>query len=103
MKTLSVLLFTVISAACTFGWACQPEAQIIASVGSTRKLSSTSCLITVEAVQQFNSSFVCPLVIGEIGGGIEVGTNSNHECAFEVGEVISGVLYRDAAGAIILE
>ena len=103
MKIFIALLVTVISAAASTGLSCQQEAQIIASVGTVQQMNSTSCLVTVESIQQFNSSYACPLVIGEIGSGIEVGTNSDGQCTFSSGDAISGVLYRNSAGVILLE
>ncbi len=103
MKTLTALLVTVISAAASTGLSCQQEAQIIASVSTVAQTSSTSCQVTVDSVQQFNQSYVCPLFIGDIGSGIEVGTNLNGKCAFSPGEIISGILYRNSAGVILLE
>ncbi len=82
---------------------CQPEAQIIATVIKTQKNSMMSCLATVSAVKHFNPNGTCPLFIDEIISGIEVGFKSGHDCAYEIGDTISGILVKNKAGIIRLE
>ena len=103
MKALGFLVFTAVSVAASIGLPCQQEAQILAKVATVQKTSSKACQVTVDSIKLFESSYACPLVIGEIGSGIEVGTNQNSECAFSVGEAISGVLYRNSEGTVTLE
>ena len=103
MRALGFLVFSVVSAAASMGLACQQEAQIIARVANVQKMSSAACQVTVDSIKLFDSSYACPLVIGEIGSGIQVSTNSNLECSFSVGDVISGVLFRNAEGIVTLE
>ncbi len=82
---------------------CQQEAQIIAKVSATQKSGLSSCLVQISEIQQFNPSYVCPLFVGELSQGIEVGMKSGHDCAFDVGDPISGVLVKNQSGVIVLE
>ena len=85
--------------------ACRPEAQIIAVVTETQKVGMDSCVAKLDprSIRQFNPSGVCPLDISEALEGVEVGVKNGHDCALDIGQILSGVLYKDSAGRIRLE
>ncbi len=84
---------------------CRPEAQIIAVVSDTKKVGIGSCVAKFDAslIRQFNPSGVCPLDIAEALNGVEVGVKNGHDCALEIGQILSGILYKNSAGQIYLE
>lgn len=82
---------------------CQQEAQIIAKVSGVKKVSQTSCLVQVAEIRQYNVSLICPLEIAVLSQGIEVGIKTVQDCALQIGDVLSGIIIRNATGAIILE
>ncbi len=79
--------------------ACLGEAQIIAKIASVSKSVST-CIATVSpySIVQYNESGVCALDLGEV---LDKGIIVN--CSYEAGQDFSGVLVKDADGAISLE
>jgi hypothetical protein len=82
------------------------EAQIIATVSYSDKVSMTSCLakIKIEGVRIFNAHVFCPLNLEEIiEAGIEVGFRNGHECRLSAGDEINGIVFKDKAGKIVLE
>jgi hypothetical protein len=102
----SILLLACFSITVS-SFACEKrEAQIIANVSFSEKISMSSCVakIKIEDVRVFNAHISCPLDLGEvIQGGIEVGFKDGHACRFEAGDEISGIVYVDQAGKVVLE
>lgn len=85
--------------------ACEAEAQIIAKVSSLRK-SLSGCQVSVisETIQFFKSSQVCALEQSEVEKSeIEVGLSGGHDCRYDIGDTISGVLVKKSNGRIILD
>ena len=82
---------------------CQQEAQIISKVSAINKVSQTSCLAQVNEVRQYNVSLICPLEVAAVNQGIEVGMKTPLDCALQIGDVLSGIISKNAAGIIVLE
>ena len=82
---------------------CSPEAQIIAKVYQAEKTSLGSCVVHVSEIKMFNPNQTCRLEIKELTNGIEVGMKSGHDCAYEIGDDLSGVLIKNSAGIIHLQ
>lgn len=82
---------------------CQQEAQIIAKVSAVKKVSQTSCVVQVAEIKQYNVSLICPLEIALLNQGIEVKIKAAPDCTLQVGDVLSGIINKDAAGIIVLE
>lgn len=85
---------------------CLGEAQIIAKVDNVTKTGLSRCVATITkySIQMYNESMVCPLDLNEvIEQGIVVTFKDGHDCAFEAGQNISGVLVKNSAGEIVLE
>jgi hypothetical protein len=103
--TLMAFLVTIITSVPLL--ACdQREAQIIATVISSEKLSTTSCLakINTEGVRLFNGHIFCPLSLGEVAlSGIEVGFKDGYGCQFKAGDEISGIVYANQDGQVKLD
>ena len=109
MKTFTltvILLISQISFAQFEQEACQPEAQIIAHVTSYEKWDLYDCVVRISPkhITQYNINQTCPLDIDEVlANGISVGLVNGHDCALNVGDVISGVLVKKPTGTIVLE
>ncbi len=83
--------------------ACRPEAQIIAKVYQTDRPTIGSCLVQLTEIKQFNPNQLCRLEIEELVNWIEVGMKNGHDCAYDVSDEISGVLYKNSSGTLLLE
>ena len=84
---------------------CLSEAQIIAKALEVTRTGTASCHVVINAhsIVQFNPSYICPLDIDEISAsGVEVNSSSEN-CSVEVGQIFSGVVYKNADGKIVLE
>lgn len=84
---------------------CQQEAQVIGKVKSYEK-SLYGCQVTLDAtsIQFYQASQVCPLQLDEaILSPIQVGLSGGHDCRFDIGETLSGVLVKNSAGQIFLD
>lgn len=103
MKTL---ILTVSLLASSFAFAeCLGEAQIIAKVDRIiARDMATGCVVSVKDVEQFNSSYVCPLSLAEVEEiGVQVGLSNGHDCTLNPDDVLTGVLVKTEYGEIILE
>lgn len=102
-----IFLSAVVLLASSFALAdCLGEAQIIAKVGSINKKTMLSCRVNIEpaSIIQYNMNMNCPLDIDEVlANGVEVGLKDGHDCRLDVGDSVSGVLYKDSVGRIGLE
>ncbi len=95
----------IMSLATTKALACTGEAQIIAKVGSIEK-TMTSCTARLDSssIRFYAENGTCPLDIDEVlAQGIEVGLKDGHDCRFDVGSELSGVLVKNSAGRLVLE
>lgn len=95
----------IVSLAATKAMACTGEAQIIAKVSATEK-TMISCKAKVDSasIRFFAENATCPLDIDEVlVQGIEVGLKDGHDCRYDVGSEISGVVVKDNAGRLVLE
>jgi hypothetical protein len=82
---------------------CQQEAQFISKVKSLTK-DYTGCVVKIDLnnTKIYNPSMVCPLEIEEVvAEGIQVGLRDGHDCAFDVGDEISGVIVRKNSKLIL--
>lgn len=76
---------------------CIGEAQLLGSVKEVKKTLS-SCRVFLAADSVINSSIVCPLDEGKVySEGIEVGLMNGHDCRYEAGDFISGILVDNGA------
>ncbi|MEQ1722451.1 MAG: hypothetical protein ABL930_04695 [Pseudobdellovibrio sp.] len=105
MKTLLILL--TLTAAITSQANCLGEAQIIAKVKSIKSrdmMMGCTVMVSPATVSFYNESRVCPLDLSEVlTEGIEVGLVNGHDCAYNVGDDISGVVAKKAWGVLVLE
>jgi hypothetical protein len=99
-----IALFSVLVG--TQALACnQQEAQFIGKVASIQK-NTQGCVafLNPQEMKMFNPSYICPLDQEEVfAAGVEVGLKNGHDCIYEPGNEISGVLVRINGGKIILE
>lgn len=88
---LAMILFGVFSQA----HACLGEAQLIGTVKSIKKTPLT-CNVFLTADSILTPSGVCPLDEMFLAQeGISVGLIDGHDCAYNVGDSISGILVDD--------
>ncbi len=100
-----ILLFSIATAQISFA-NCLGEAQIIAKVANVKSKSLSNCTVDIDAnsITQYNVNRTCILDIQEVlYKGVEVGLKDGHDCRFDAGDDISGVLVLNNAGQIILE
>lgn len=85
-----------------FSAACKGEAQIIATVESS-KMTELGCLVQVKNIIHFSSSIVCPLDESEIRSkGLYLPPAINLSCDY-TGQEISGVVVLDEDELLYLE
>ena len=72
---------------------CAGEAQFIAKVGEANFRLGSGCRVTITEPQIYNENPFCPLMIEDVNSiGIEAPVINGHECAWQPGDIISGVL-----------
>ena len=84
---------------------CLGEAQIIAKIVRVDEVG-THCEVYTEAseVRFYSESGVCPLYLDEVlSRGVYSGFKTAHECAFEPGDELNGILVKNESGFIVLE
>lgn len=81
---------------------CIGEAQLIGQVESIKK-TLTSCRVFLTRDSWLQSSLVCPIDESKLQlEGIEVGIINGHDCPYEAGAAISGIVV-DKGHVIVLE
>ena len=98
---LTLLTFFSISST----YACVQEAQFIGKV-HTKKATEKGCIITINAkdLEQFNPSYVCPLVPGEVlDTPIIIERNKDYYCELSEGDFISGILIKTEDQVLTIE
>lgn len=82
--------------------ACLQEAQFIGQVKNYNVIQKSEsimeCYYQIE-YSMFNSSYVCPLVIGEVS----YLTFQDHSCSLKNGTQVSGILTKDENGKVAIE
>lgn len=102
MKNLSFLIILGLLASLSPALACDGEAQFIAKVGSRTFSLSQGCKVTLTEVRHFSSNPFCPLSLDEINTSeLLVGTLNGHECAYDIGDEVSGVAVKQGARFIL--
>lgn len=105
MKTILALSLLVIgSLSYAKSSECQQEAQIIAQVKAVESKSLYGCTVSVTDIKLYNESQVCALFLDDVlASGVEVGLKNGHDCRLEAGDMLTGILFKNADGVIILE
>ncbi len=102
---LMIVLFSLVTAQMALS-NCLGEGQIIAKVAGIKSKSLSNCTVDIDAnsITQYNVNQTCILDIQEVlYKGVEVGLKDGHDCRFDAGDAISGILVLNKAGQIILE
>lgn len=104
MKSILMVSLLVISSVSSANSSfCKEEGQIIASVKSIVEKTATGCVVSVDNVKMYNESQVCALVLEEvISTGVKISLK-NDQCSLQVGEMLSGVLFKDESDTVTLE
>ena len=86
---------------------CLGEAQIIAKVDRIiESMDMISCKVAIDpnSIIQYNVNMTCPLDLSEVlAEGIEVGMAFGHDCTYNEGEILSGVIVKKPWGSLDLE
>lgn len=107
MKTILISVVILISQlAIADAPACTGEAQIIAKVDQIISRDMSECVVSIDAksIVQYNVNRTCPLELSEVlEKGVEVGLSNGHDCNYNPGDDISGVIVRTAWDTLVLE
>lgn len=102
-----ILVCLTILATSTLKANCLGEAQIIAKVSSIiERNDMISCKVAIDptSIIQYNVNMNCPLDLSEVlAEGIEVGMIYGHDCAYDEGDILSGVIVKKSWGSLDLE
>ncbi len=106
MKTVLATVLTMIAFfSISSAYACTQEAQFIGKV-HTKTMTAKGCVITINAkdLEQFNPSYVCPLVPGEaLDTPIVIERNKDYYCDLDAGDFISGILIKAEDQVLTIE
>jgi len=92
LKKLSLLAVLVFSSTSVWSECRMLNAQVYAPIASIQKISESQCRVTLSwsGKWMFNPASDCPLSVGEVSRGIVTSCEG-----LQVGDYLSGVLYRD--------
>lgn len=106
---MKLLLITSLLFISQFGSAapvCSGEAQIIAKVNQIISRDMSECVVSIDtnSIVQYNVNQLCPLDLSEVmEKGVEVGLSNGHDCNYNPGEDLSGVIVKTAWDTLVLE
>lgn len=92
MKKYAFLTFAMMVSFNVFA-DCMGEAQFIAKVAEANFKLGVGCRVTITEPQYYSENPMCPLMIEDVNAiGVEAPVINGHECAWQPGDIISGVL-----------
>lgn len=101
-----IILFTILFSTLVQA-NCLGEAQIIAKVDRIiERHDMISCKVAIDpnSIIQYNVNMTCPLDLSEVlAEGVEVGMPYGHDCAYNEGDTLSGVIVKRSWGSLDLE
>ena len=106
MKQLIIITTLLVSQISFAAPVCSGEAQIIAKVGQIINRDMSECVISIDTntIVQYNVNQLCPLDLSEVmEKGVEVGLSNGHDCNYNPGDDISGVIVKTAWDTLVLE